>query len=141
MTEKDHRLFSAMNTHFPDAADEPGRRTPRSSAWSTTSRTGSGKTASTILITFGEGDGSVKLRREVAGVMAGTGGGVVVNVLDEGSVGQSQDVVELAGESGKTKVRANVVLVDGHAAGSDAWTMLEAPAGAIEEVKDVYEEV
>jgi hypothetical protein len=135
VTEKQHRLFSALGTHFQtlqlELEDEDA--VPRMVEHS---KERFWKEGFDILVTFGEGEGSIKLRSEIAGIMAQTGDGVVLNVLDEGSVGQSQDIVRLAGESGKTGVRASVVLIDGFAAGQEGWTMLEAPVGGIPEVKE-----
>lgn len=96
------------------------------------------KTGFDILITFGEDD-SIQLRKEIVEIMRGSGGGVILNVLDEGSVGQSADIVELAGRSASTGVRTSVVLVDGHAKGFQGWTMLGVPEGAMDEAKECVE--
>jgi hypothetical protein len=135
VTEKQHRLFSALGTHFQtlqlnlEDEDAVERMVEHSKErfW---------KEGFDVLVTFRGGEGSVKVRREVANIMSQTGGGVVLNVLDGGIVGQSQDVVELAKDSGKTGVRANVVLLDRYAAGQEGWEMLGVPAGSIQEVKD-----
>jgi hypothetical protein len=134
--QKDHRLFSALNTHFQtlqmDLGDESAVQKMIDHVKDRFS-----KEAFDILITFGEGEESIKLRREIAELMSQRGGGgVILNVLDEGSVGQSQDIAELTKQSGKTGVRAGVVLIDGHASGSEGWTMLEAPEDSIDEVRD-----
>lgn len=138
VTESSHRLFSALGTHFqtlqldledPDAITRIVAHS-ENRFW---------KAGFDVLVTFGEGDGSVKLRREVSEIMRKSGGGVLLNVLDEGSVGQSEDVVALASERASTGVRANVVLVDGFAAGGEGWEMLEAPVGAVKEVKECVE--
>jgi hypothetical protein len=133
VTGKDHRLFSALNPHFQTLqmglGDENASQKMidriKGRFW---------KEGFDILITFGEGEESIRLRREIAKLLSQTNGGVIMNVLDEGSVGQSQDIAELAKQSGDTGVRASVVLIDGHASGSEGWTMLEAPEGSIEEV-------
>jgi hypothetical protein len=135
VTEKQHRLFSALGTHFQtlqlslDDEDVVERMVEHSKErfW---------KEGFDVLITFGEGHGSVKIRKQVASIMSQTGGGVILNVLDDVSDGQSQDVVELAKQSGKTAVRANVVLLDRYAAGKEGREMLAVPAGAIQEVKE-----
>lgn len=135
MTEKSHRLFSALGTHFQtlqldlddDGAVDRIVEHSKERFW---------KEGFDVLITFGEGEGSIKLRKQIAGIMGRMGAGVVLNVLDEGSVGQSQDIVDMAKKSGETGVRASVVLVDGFAAGQEGWKMLGAPDGAIEEVKE-----
>jgi len=88
VTEKDHRLFSALNTQFQtlqmDLGDENAVQKiidhVKDRSW---------KEGFDILITFGEGEESIKLRRKIAELMSQTGGGVILNVLDEGSVGQS----------------------------------------------------
>ena len=135
VTEKQHRLFSALGTHFQtlqlslDDEDAVERMVEHSKErfW---------KEGFDVLITFGDGEGGIRVSREVASIMSETGGGVVLNVMDERSVEQGQDVVELAKENGKTGVRANVVLLDRYAAGQEGWEMLGVPAGAIEEVKE-----
>ncbi len=135
VTESEHRLFSALGTHFQtlqldlDDEDAIERMVSHSKErfW---------KEGFDVLITFGEGDGAIKVRKQIAAIMRQTGGGVILNVLDEGSVGQSQDIIEMAGWREQTSVRADLVLLDGLAKGSEGWTMLEAPEGTVEEVKE-----
>jgi hypothetical protein len=137
ITESSHRLFSALGTHFqslelsltdPDAVSRMVEHS-QERFW---------KDGFDVLVTFGE-EGSKEVRREVSRIMGGTGGGVVLNVLDEGSVGQSADVVEMAGRAAETGVRANVVLMDGFAKGQERWEWLEAGTGANKEVRECVE--
>ena len=135
VTEKQHRLFSALGTHFQtlqlslEDEDAVERMVEHSQErfW---------KEGFDILITFGAGESSVRFSREVASIMSQTGGGLVLTLLGEGCDGHTMGVVDFAKESRRTGVRANVVLLDINGAGKEGWEMLGAPAGAIQEVRE-----
>ena len=134
VTEQEHRLFSQLGTHFQtlqlslgdDDAVSRMLEHCKERFW---------KEGLDFLITFGE-DGSVGVRNQlVQNFRQGNEGGTAVDVVRTGRLDQSAAVVAISKQNEETGIKASIVVLDESAAGTEGWTMLEAPQDAIDEVK------